>query len=676
MAMMKEIMHTSSSLLRITLGLMGMGLLCFVCSCLFASCANMGTPDGGRFDEEPPVVVRSTPVQGGTNVNTKKVKILFNEYVKLTNANEKVVVSPPQLEAANIRASGKYIKVTLYDSLQSNTTYTIDFSDAIEDNNEGNPMGNYTFSFSTGDVIDTMEVSGYVLNAENLEPVKGALVGLYPIDSTFNDTIFRTRPLSRVSRTNGSGKFVIKGVSEKSRYKVFALNDNDGNYIFNQKSEMIAFDSITVSTSSAPDVRMDTVWHDLEHTQFDSIVAVNYTHFYPDNIVLRAFLEEGQNLHLLKTERQTPDWFRLYFTAPMDSLPIIKGINFDESCLYAIPSLHNDTITYWVTDTAFTHTQDTLSIALTHLDTDTAGVNVYITDTLDLIPKTTYAKIFSEKKKQIDDWEKAYEKKKKRSKKPLAPEVNPYLQETLGISVKPGNSLDVNKNVTVEAAIPIARVDTNAVHLYHKKDSDWLPEPFLFEPSETNPTQYMLYAEWQPTHEYRFMIDSLAITSILGTQSKPVKQDIRVKSLDDYGVLTIHVQIPDSNVVVQLLNKSDKVLYQKRCDETNTVDFFYLRPSEYYVRCFLDRNGNDKWDTGLYEANLHPEEVFYFPKPLEVKAKWDMDQDWEPRSIKLHEQKPSAITKQKPDKEKRRVSKNLEREREKQKGKSKENQQN
>ena len=179
----------------------------------FVSCANIGSPDGGRYDEEPPEVISSSPADKSVNINTKKISILFNEFVKLNNANEKVVISPPQLEVANVRADGKRIRVTLYDSLQANVTYTVDFSDAIEDNNEGNPMGFYTYSFSTGTTIDTMEMSGHVLAADNLEPIKGMLVGLHRADSTYADSLFRTKALIRVSRTNGNGQFTIKGIA-------------------------------------------------------------------------------------------------------------------------------------------------------------------------------------------------------------------------------------------------------------------------------------------------------------------------------------------------------------------------------------------------------------------------------------------------------------------------------
>ena len=190
----------------------------------------MGNPDGGWYDETPPRVVSASPDDRGTGVTTQRMSILFDEYIKVENPTEKVVVSPPQLEMPEIQGAGRQIKIHLLDSLKPNTTYTIDFSDAISDNNEGNPMGNFTYSFSTGDHIDTLEVSGYVLNAENLEPVKGILVGLY---SNLSDTIFRHEPMLRVSRTDSRGHFVIKGVAE-GEYRIYGLEDADRNYVFNQ----------------------------------------------------------------------------------------------------------------------------------------------------------------------------------------------------------------------------------------------------------------------------------------------------------------------------------------------------------------------------------------------------------------------------------------------------------
>ena len=640
-------------------------LLCLLALLLTAACASIGNPDGGRFDETPPRVVGSSPADGAVNVSKRKVQILFDEYIKLEKASEKVVISPPQIEPANVRADGKRVKVDFYDSLRANTTYTIDFSDAIEDNNEGNPMGQYTFSFSTGDVIDTMQVSGRVLNAADLEPIKGIMVGLYPADSTWNDTLFRTRPFLRVSRTNGEGRFTIKGVKDGA-YRVRALEDKDGDFVFSQKNERVAFDTTVYVTGSFPDVRMDTVWRD--SLWYDSIRVVPYTHYTPDDVLLLAFLEDGQERHLLKTAYPEPTNFTFYFTAPSDSTPRIKGLNFDERCLVADASLKNDTVTFWVTDTALIHRQDTLSMILSYMETDTLGQLVVTNDTLDLSPKTTYAKIAAERSKQIEAWEKDRERRQKKAKKPLPYEENPYERTWLEAGFKPSGSLAPNQNVRYLAKEPILEVDTTKIHFYVKKDTDWLPAPFLFMPEERSAKSYMLYAEWEPGQKYRFVMDTAAMVSVLEHESKSVRQEFHVRAVEEYGSIFIHVISPDTGVVVQLLSKNDKVEAQQRTDKDGNADFFFMKPGEYYMRCYVDANGNGQWDTGDYASGLQPERVYYFGKPLPLKAQWDLRQDWDIRAVDVARQKPMAITKQKPDKEKKLKNRNAERDREMQRG--------
>ena len=633
---------------------------------LLVACASIGAPDGGIYDEIPPKVVAAYPADRSLNNTNRKMQIRFNEYIKLENANEKVIVSPPQIEPANIRADGKSVKITLYDSLKANTTYTIDFSDAIADNNEGNPMGYYTYSFSTGAEIDTMEVSGAVLAAENLEPVKGILVGLYPADSLFNDSILKHKPFSRVSRTNGSGRFCIKGI-KPGKYRAFALEDKDGDFLFSQKSEHIAFLKDTFTTYCKPDLRMDTIWRDSTH--FDSILVVPYIHYFPDDLVLNAFIEAGQDQHLLKAERPDPDIIQLYFTAPADSLPIIRGVNFDEKCLVPDASLHNDTIIYWITDTAFTHHEDTIKFELTFLETDSLGVLRPQTELHELVPKITWEKIQKDQQKQIQDWKKQREKQMKKNKEFSSPEENPYEKTFLDISAKPSGSIDPNQNIRYSAKQPIASVDTTRIHFYIKQDSNWLPEPFLFLP-DRDVKSYTLYAEWEEKRQYRFVIDSAAVVGIMGYHCKAIKNEFTVKDADAYGSLFVHVIIPDSvllpdsaQVIVQLLSKSDKCVAELPANADGRADFFFLKPTDYYMRCFIDNNGNGVWDTGDYLSGLQPEQVFYFPQPLRVKAKWDIEQDWAPFDIPRLTQKPLEITKQKPDKKKDIKQRNKERER-------------
>ena len=611
---------------------------------LICACANIGSPDGGPYDETPPRVLRSTPDNKAVNADKKHIRIDFDEYIKLENANEKVVISPPQTEMPNVRAVGKHVQIELFDSLRPNTTYTVDFADAIVDNNEGNPMGNYTFSFATGPTIDTMEVSGYVLNAEDLEPIKGIQVGLYLADgdSLVPDSLLRTRPFDRVSRTNGSGRFVIKGVAPDRRYRAFALKDMDGDFVFSQKSEQIAADTTLFTATCGPDIRLDTI------------------HFYPDDLVLRAFVEGGQDRHLLKIQRDVPEKFTVFFTAPSDSLPRISGLSFEGDGGFILePSEKSDTITYWITDTTIAYA-DTLSFVYTFQDTDSLHQLTWKTDTQTVVPKVSRAKQLKELQKKTEDWEK--DQKKKRKKNPnMPPEQNPYLITFLTTECKPAGSIAPNQTPIVTFSEPIMPIDSSAVHFEMKEDSLWNEEPFEFLPVEGNPRQYQLYADWQLTSTYRLSIDSAAVQGMLGRTNKHIQMDFRVRKEEEFGALFVHTLLPDTNIVVQLLNNSDKPVATEHVNTEGRADFFYLKPGAYYMRCFIDSNHDGIWTTGDYDAGIPPEETFYFPQAINVKAQWEVNQDWDVRGIPAMKQKPAKITKQKPDKEKKVKQRNQQR---------------
>ena len=299
---------------------------------LVAACASIGSPDGGPYDETPPIFLGSTPAPFALGVKEKRVTLEFDEFIKIEKAAEKVVVSPPQVTPPVIKTNGKKIVVELDDSLKANTTYSIDFSDAIVDYNEGNPLGNFAFSFSTGDKIDKLAVSGTVLNASNLEPIKGILVGLH---SDLADSAFTTKPFDRVSRTDADGRFTIRGIAPGS-YRAYALQDANQNYFFDQKNEMIAFlDSLVVPYT---EVRMhqDTTW--VDSLTIDTIRTVPRVHYLPEDLVLLAFNETPTQRYLVKSERPELNRFSIYFSTGTDSLPLLTPLNFDADSAYIVES--------------------------------------------------------------------------------------------------------------------------------------------------------------------------------------------------------------------------------------------------------------------------------------------------------------------------------------------------
>jgi len=288
---------------------------------------------------------------------------------------------------------------------------------------------------------------------------------------------------------------------------------------------------------------------------------------------------------------------------------------------------------------------------------------------MELVPRTTHEKLEKERLKNVEDWQKEREKRAKKAKEPLPPETNPYEVVLMTHKTYPGSSIAPNENITFVFSEPVSEVALDNTRLLIKVDSNYVPAPFVLKPVEGQVRQWRLYAEWEPQQRYRFEADSMAFKGALGHTSGSINNDIRVRSLDEYGAIFIRLigtQTTDTaQYIVQLLNKSDKPVKEMIADKNGRADFFYLKPSEYYMRLIIDRNRNGEWDTGEYKTMTQPEEVFYFPQPIPVRAKFEVEQDWNFRSIEPTKQKPKAITKQKADKEKTVKNKNREREEQK-----------
>ncbi len=614
---------------------------------IIVGCARMGSPDGGWYDEKPPVVMRTSPDNGATGVKQKRVTICFDEFVTLDNATENVIISPPQTEQPDIKVKGKDIIVNLKDSLKEATTYTIDFSDAIKDNNEGNPLGNYTFTFSTGDAIDTMQVGGYVLDAETLEPIQGTQVGLYLVGDTdeADSTVIRrftTEPMLRVSRTDQSGHFTIKGV-KPGRYRVYALKDVDNNFMLTPGSgEQMAFLDETIVPSVFDDTRQDTTM--LDSLRIKDIQMVRYKHFMPDNIVLRAFTEPRTDRAFIKNDRQEAEKFTVYFSYGDSLLPQIRGLNFDFDGKYIVEaSQKNDTVSYWLTDTSLVNT-DSLEIEMTYRMTDTLGVLQQQTDTLMLLPKVSFEKRQKDKLKELETWEKQQAKRKKRGE----PYDSIKAPDPLKMNIIAKSQFDPDRNITLEFATPLARVDTSMIHLYVERDSTWYNTEWqIREKPNTNARTLEILSKWEPGLQYSFETDSTAFADIYGKVTKKEKFGMKVKSLDEYGTFQINIpSLAGKKLVCQLLEADGKVAKEVKTT-TGVAKFIYLDEKEYYLKVIVDDNGNGVWDTGKFGSMLQPEQVYYYPKEINCRAKWDITETWNPNDRPLNQMKPSKLLKTK-----------------------------
>ena len=582
------------------------------------SCANIGNPNGGPYDELPPKFVSSTPVPNSINYQGKKVEILFDELIQIDNPMENVIITPPQREMPVIRSSGKKVEVELFDSLKPNTTYTIDFTNSIADNNEKNILENFTFAFSTGDVIDSLEISGTVLNASNLEPMPGISIGLH---SNLADSAFRTLPFDRTSRTNDKGQFTVRNI-KPGKYRIYALNDVNRDYKFDQPGEDIAFlDSVFVPTFTAA-VRQDTIWQD--SLTIDTIRTVHYTRFLPDDIALRLFKEKFERQYMTRPERPDEYRFVLHFNAPLDTIPVPRPLNFtpaEEDWFIAQPLDEGRNVTFWLRD-SLVWQLDTLTMELTYPMSDSLNILRPQTDTI----QTVLRRRPSEKKKKKGE-----------------PEI-----EFLNMTIDASGEMDLFDTVSIVFDEPVLDIDKDMFRLEQEVDSVWSLVDFEFFQDSLNSLGYYINRDWKYGESFRLTVDSALIHSLYGKWNDVFQTQFRIKPEDSYGHLYINIIGNDTlPAFVELLNSKDEPV-RKATVKGGGVLFMDLKPEKYYARLVIDTNRNGEWDTGNYAERLQPEEVFYCPKVFTVLQNFQHEETWNIRLTPWLKQKPLEITKNKP----------------------------
>ena len=594
------------------------------------SCANIGNPSGGPIDKTPPIFMRSNPTPNAVNVKDRKIEIFFDEIVTLKDPSTKIIVSPAQTEMPRMSALGRKVTVELVDSLLPNTTYTIDFSNSIQDNNEGNAIDNFAFAFSTGSVIDSMRVSGYVLDSRTLEPMQSIVVGL---QSNLADSAFHKEKLQRVALTNDRGQFTIRNVSPGS-YHIFALKDLDRDYKFGNPTEDIAFlDSIIVPSIGTREAA-DTVYNDLN--EIDTIMRATRPAYFPNDILLSMFNEDRKSQYLANNLRVDSTRISLTFAAASDTLPSLSivGRNDVPDQWYTLErSQTNDTLTYWIRPPHLV-SADTLMVATTYLRTDTASNLSWGTDTL----KFTFQRQKAKKKKKNEETD-SLEQIRFMELHPLA-----------------NGTQEVYAPLLLQTGTPIERYSREAFHLQRKLQNDTTFYPaeiksIALRDSTLSRRDLMLKVDWEPGAAYTLAVDSLAMTDIYGLQTKPLKVDFNVRKMEEYGNIVFNIPAVRDSAIVELLDGTEKIVLRAPV-KSHRAELLNLLPGKYYARLFIDRNGNGKYDTGNYDMHLQPEETVYYPGAINLKKNWDVEQTWDIYATPIDKQKPEAIKKNKPERKK------------------------
>ena len=593
-----------------------------VALCIYA-CANRGYPEGGPKDETPPQVVEEVPLSYTTNFKAKRVNIYFDEFVQLNDINNKFIFSPPVKKDPKVSLKGKYVQVAIPDSLRENTTYSLDFADAIVDNNESNPLGFYRYVFSTGERIDTLELGGTVVNAESYEPVMGVLVALY---EKSGDSIPLKELPDYIARTDSSGNFRLTNLRE-GHYRVMAIEDANRDKMYTPESEMFAWMDTTVFPVVEPATRVDT-FHVIEKIVEadtilrDSIVRTDYLAYGPSNLYLRLFLEKLTQLYLVEDDRKEREQLNFIFSIPgenglevtlWDTLatePLPQDWYFKEH------SAGNDTLTLWIKDSTV-YKKDTLNVILSYMRSDSTGQWERYSDTARYTFRAKEKKEGKSKKKDED-----------------APKV-----EFLEIKSNISGDLDLGARLYLEFSRPINKSTLDSIRVLEKVDTVYQLIPFQVVEDSLRVRRVFVDAAWKAGGEYQLQIDSATIYDIYGRFNDKLEKKFKVRTEEYYGKIMVNVRGVDCPTIVQLYKaengKSENgkrtynVVQSKVVEQDGEVVFPLLPEGKYCVRAILDRNGNGVWDTGLYLKHRQPEEIVYLRGEIAVKQNFDVEQDFD-----------------------------------------------
>ncbi|MCW3085741.1 MAG: hypothetical protein JWP12_3107 [Bacteroidetes bacterium] len=590
-----------------------------------ASCAQIVAPGGGPKDTRAPKILKYTPDSAQLNFNSKKVELDFDEYVQLKDLNNQLIISPPMEKTPDIKIKNKSLTIDLSDSkLKPNTTYSISFGNALQDLNEGNPIENFKYIFSTGDYIDSLNVKGKVRTAFDHKTDKGILVMLY--SDTNDSVVYKTQP-DFFAKTTSDGTFQIGNV-RPGKYRIFALKDDNTNYKYDV-GESLGFVAGTIDASENKSILID------------------------------MFQEPNTKFYVKKYVHSEYGKVMVIFSQHSDSVQV-KNLAPDFTNDQALPvfSKNADTLIYWLKD----YNKDSLKLQISNGHT--------VIDTLEfkLIKK-----------------EDALKSKKNPLHLRLTNNFNGFQTYDLDAPIRlifsqPIEKINLPAVDLKEDSILIKGWKYDLQYIasangfrYDSKAAEDPNNPGTFIRStelvpdvEMYPTPTVFIAKWDSTSmaedpnnpgtfisapikdirfalkestKYHLFIPPGTFTDIFGLTNDTIKIDFKTQEQKYYGTIKLKITIPDSlqkpgangripRYIVQLLDDKENFYREDIIRGSETLLYDYVLPRKYILKIIVDENGNGKWDTGNYLKNIQPENVLYDPEQMNVRSNWDLDLEW------------------------------------------------
>lgn len=545
-------------------------------------CANTTTPpSGGDKDTIPPVLVKVSPLPGTVNVpvHRTQIKFTFNEYVTVKEANN-IFLSPPLEKRPKTRMSGKTLIVSFESDLDSNTTYTLDITGAIGDNNEGNMFPGFTLVFSTGSQIDSLCMTGLVQESTSLMPVKGATVLLYKDHA--DSAVLLHRPVA-AAKTDDWGFFSIRNIQD-TLYRVYAIKDANNNNIYEPDNETIAF----LDTLFRPrTVFSDTLYEFMKFDMKDTALCLARR----QEIELNLFREKPSKQMIVKKERVGPRTAYLTFMAPgaiIHSLRI-KGLPKDRLITQFNPL--QDSLELWVNDQR--KMPDTLFLQINYDKTDSTGA---------LLATDELVKLALDKKQRADAM--------KSSRRDLKHEdtiavytssVDPATVEQYGFQLEFKYPLIESAwdSLTFRSVNPRQQEDYGSYTV--TRDSTNLRR-FTIMPVEA----------LKPGFDYYLKVPYRMFRDVNGFYNDSTELKVTLPKDDKLSSLALEITGVHNKYIIDLLNeKRNKVIRSFIIEHDQTVLFPYLKAGSYCIRITEDLNRNNLVDTGNLLAHRQPEKVMF-----------------------------------------------------------------
>ena len=559
----------------------------FVTAILMIRCANVVTPSGGPKDNKAPVVLEASPANNSTNFKGKSIHLTFDEFVTLNNPSNNVLISPPTNKKPTFRTSGKTVIIRFEEPLRPNTTYSINFGDAIKDLHEGNAFSGYTFNFSTGETIDSLSLIGKVISASELTPMEGMFVGLYSPD---NDTItldsmpYRVKP-NYITTTNKNGEFKFSGLADKE-YLIFALNDNNSNLIYDLPNEEIAFYSDLVKPYFID-------YHIVRDTTSNDSVTQLKQDKYP-NYELFSFVQEDSIQKIFKKELVEDGLLRFVFRYPAQNVDIqpveVLPDTFD---IFPIYSTRKDTVLWY-----FTPNKDSLWISIND------GVNISDTTHYSLKPRKSTTR-------------------RRRNHE----ETTTVKRLTVKNNLK-SNKLKPYQSLILSFNDPITTLNEHDTTIFIT-DKDTIINGLHFTKADEYGFKYKLEKELEPEKKYQILIPDSTFFGFRGFTNDTIKLAFQVDEEASFGNIYLTVEVPANvpQVIIELTDEKGKVFDKQIITKSEDLEFEFLDPGKYKLKAILDLDANGEWSPGNFAKRLQPEKIVFYNGTLEVRANWDIDLD-------------------------------------------------